>query len=71
MFLDSLKTFDTVNHDILLSKLYTVYGIRGTSFKWFRSYLCNGTQFVHWYIIKVDRIVNELEHIKLNIFDMG
>ena len=49
-FLDFSKAFDPINHDILLSKLYT-YGIRGTPFKWFQSYLCNRTKFV-----KIDEI---------------
>ena len=37
------KAFDTVDHQILLSKL-NYYGIHGKSFKWFQSYLENRTQ---------------------------
>ena len=55
------KAFDTVNHDILLSKLYT-YGIRGTPFKWFQSYLCNRTQFV-----KIDEIESSVETITCGV----
>ena len=40
LFLDFSKAFDTINHDILLSKLYR-YGIRGNPLRWFENYLYN------------------------------
>ena len=45
IFLDLRKAFDTVDHDILLSKLHS-YGIRGTPYDCFVSYLSNRSQFV-------------------------
>ena len=43
LFLDLKKTFDTVDHTILLSKI-SAYGIPENAFNWFRSYLENRTQ---------------------------
>ena len=42
-YLDLQKTFDTVDNELLQSKLYN-YGIRGIVRKWFRSYLTNRQQ---------------------------
>ena len=39
------KTFDTVNHEILLEKL-NHYGIRSKENNWFRSFLTNRKQYV-------------------------
>ena len=38
--------FDTIDHDILLSRLCNVYGITGNVLDWFRSYLIGRIQRV-------------------------
>ena len=38
------KAFDTLYHKILIDK----YGIKGNIFNWFKSYLSNRKQYIHW-----------------------
>ena len=44
-FLDIKKCFDSIDHNILLTKLQR-YGIKGNELSWFRSYLHNRSQIV-------------------------
>lgn len=57
LFLDFSKAFDTVDHQILLSKLHK-YGIRGNSYSWFLSYLSNRMQ-----LVKIDDVKSDLTNI--------
>ena len=45
VFIDLKKAFDTVDHNILLKKVYS-YGIRGAAYSWLASYLSHRKQYV-------------------------
>ena len=44
LLLDLSATFDTVDHDILLSRLHSEYSISGIALEWFRSCLTNHSE---------------------------
>ena len=45
VFIDLRKAFDTLDHNVLIEKLYH-YGFRGKALEWLKSYLANRKQFV-------------------------
>ena len=51
------KTFDTVDHQILLAEL-NHYGIRGVSIDWFKFYLYNQYVFINGYKSGIAAIIN-------------
>ena len=46
VLLDLSAAFDTIDHDILLARLQSYFGIDGTALAWSRSYITGRIQFV-------------------------
>ena len=61
VMLDLSKAFDTVDHDVLLFKLYN-YGFRGISYKLIESYLNERKQYVY-----CNNIVSEILPISVGV----
>ena len=61
LLIDLKKAFDTIDHRILLRKLYS-YGIRGSMLKWMESYLTDRSQYVVF-----DGKVSETHGIKCGV----
>ena len=61
LFLDLSKAFDTVDHNILLSKLEH-YGRRGIALEWFKNYLRDRQQ-----IVKYNKTLSKSETAKCGV----
>ena len=61
LFLDLKKAFDTVDHNLLLTKLEYM-GDRGQSLEWFKSYLSNRYQAVF-----IHGVLSEHQQIKCGV----
>ena len=61
IFMDLSKAFDTIDHDILLQKLYH-YGFRWVSNEWFTSYLSNRKQMVSY-----NSTLSSIESVKCGV----
>ena len=61
IFIDLTKAFDTVDHNILLKKMFH-YGIRGNVYNLFQSYLSNRQQYV-----RVNNVNSDIKPVKCGV----
>ena len=61
IFIDLTKAFDTVDHNILLEKMFH-YGIRGNVYNLFQSYLSNRQQYV-----RVNNVDSDIKPVKCGV----
>ena len=61
VLLDLSAAFDTVDHNILLHRLHTRFGISGTALDWFKDYLSNGRR------VSVDGSLSDPVQIKCGV----
>ena len=61
VFIDAMKAFDTVNHDILLKKIHAL-GLRGNVGNWLKNYLTNRQQCT-----VANNFVSELKNITCGV----
>ena len=54
---DLTATFDTVNHNLLLAKLFENFGFAGNALKWFSMYLENRSYYVKGVIDSVSHFI--------------
>jgi hypothetical protein len=56
LYIDLQKAFDSLDIDILLSKLYN-YGVRGVMFSWIKDYLTDRSQYTYVNGVKSDELI--------------
>ena len=60
--LDLSSAFDTIDHDILITRLHTCFGISGNVLNWIRSYL-SGRQ----YCVKIGNYVSDSDTVRFGV----
>ncbi len=62
LLLDLSAAFDTVDHNILISRLETRFGVKGVALDWFKSYLADRFQAV-----KIDGTTSSPQNLKFGV----